>query len=136
MEPSKDVPHFCGSQYCWNLVCTHYYSSSLLSRCLSSEFPFVKTLISDSLCLTYSSIGYNYLYGHSHQKFFNVFDTEVANTITLYRQQFGNYSPSESHNNYFKYFFIIPYSSVSFFFSSARWLLHPLSLLRMSRKLT
>ena len=46
-----------------------------------------KTLISDSLCLTYSSIGYNYLYGHSHQKFFNVFDTEVANTIRLYRQQ-------------------------------------------------
>ena len=92
MSHTSVVLSTAGISFVHNIILHRFYK--FVSRCLSSEFPFVKTLISDSLCLAYSSIGYNYLYGHSHQKFF---DTEVANTIRLYRQQFGNHSPFESH---------------------------------------
>ena len=95
MSHTSVVLSTAGISYVHNIILRRFYK--FVSRCLSSEFPFVKTLISDSLCLAYSSIGSNYLYGHSHQKFFNVFDTEVANTIRLFQQQFGNYSPFESH---------------------------------------
>ena len=55
-----------GISYVHNIILRRFYK--FVSRCLSSVFPFIKTLISDSLCLAYSSISYNYLYGYSHQK--------------------------------------------------------------------
>ena len=95
MSHTSVVLSTAGISYVHNIILHRFYK--FVSRCLSSEFPFITTVICDSLGLAYSSIGYNYLYGYSHQKSFNVFDTEVANTIRLYHQQFGNYSSFESY---------------------------------------
>ena len=51
-------------------IIMHRYSK-FISRCLESECVFVKIIISDSENLAYSSVGYNYLYGHSYIRLFN-----------------------------------------------------------------
>ena len=57
----------------------------------------VNFIISDSLNLAYSSIGYNCLYGNSHTKFFTDYDSQTANTIRFYRHMYGTHSPFEHY---------------------------------------
>ena len=66
MSHTSVVLSTAGISYVHNIILHRFYK--FVSRCLSSEFPFIKTVISDSLGLAYSSIGYNFLYGYSHQK--------------------------------------------------------------------
>ena len=74
-----------------------YRYSKFISRCLDSECFFVNFIISDSLNLAYSSIGYNCLYGNSHAKSFTDYDSQTANTIRFYRHMYGTHSPFEHY---------------------------------------
>ena len=53
---------------------------------------FVFYIISDAMHLVYSFIGYNYLFGETHSRFFNSNDLSVANTIRYYRHVYGRFS--------------------------------------------
>ena len=77
-------------------IIMHRYSK-FISRCLESECLFVKIIISDAVNLAYSSIGYNYLYGHTHIRLFNDYDHQTANTIRFYRHRYGINSPYENY---------------------------------------
>jgi hypothetical protein len=81
--------------YVHNIIMYRY--SKFISRCLDSQCFFVNCIISDSLNLAYSSIGYNCLYGNSHTKFFTDYDSQTANTIRFYRHMSGTHSPFEHY---------------------------------------
>ena len=71
-----------------------YRFSKFISRCLDMDHPLVSFIISDSMHLAYSFIGYNFLFGSSHLKFINDNDLCIANTIRLYRHMYGYFSPN------------------------------------------
>ena len=71
-----------------------YRYSKFMSRCLDMDHPLVS---SDSMHLAYSFIGYNFLLGSSHLKFFNDNDLCIANTIRFYRHMYGYFSPNEDY---------------------------------------
>ena len=56
MSHTSVVLSTAGISYVHNIILRRFYK--FVSCCLSSEVPIVKTLISDSLCLAFSSIGY------------------------------------------------------------------------------
>ena len=59
--------------------------SKFISSCLNMNNPFVFYIISDAMHLAYSFVGYNYLFGKTHSRFFNSNDLSIANTIRFYR---------------------------------------------------
>ena len=72
-----------------------YRFSKFMSRCLDMDHPLVSFVISDSMHLAYSFIGYNFRFGSSHLKCFNDNDLCIANTIRFYRHMYGSSSPNE-----------------------------------------
>ena len=62
-----------------------YRFSKFMSRCLDMDHPLVSFIISDSMHLTYSFIGYNFRFGSS----LNDNDLCIANTYHMY----GSFSP-------------------------------------------
>ena len=68
-----------------------------MSRCLDMDHPLVSFVISDSMHLSYSFIGYNFRFGSSRLKCFNDNDLCIANTIRFYRHVYGSFSPNEDY---------------------------------------
>ena len=100
----KEVPLFLGykcysaflpglANYIYDMI--SYRFSKFMSCCLDMDHPLVSFILSDSMHLAYSFIGYNFLFGSTHLKFFNDNDLCIANTIRFYRHMYGSFSPNE-----------------------------------------
>ena len=71
--------------------------SKFISSCLDMNNPFVFYIFSDVMHLAYSFVGYNYLFGETHSRFFNSNDLSIANTIRFYGHVYGHFSHFEDY---------------------------------------
>ena len=62
---------------------------------MESDNPIVKLITCDSVCLAYSSIGYNFMHNHLHLKHFSDHDLHISSMIRYYRHVYGTNSPFE-----------------------------------------
>ena len=67
----------------------------LLSRSLSSPSGLVKSIFLHSSYYAYSFIGYNFLYGNNHYKYYSESEVRSAYTIRQLRSFYGLNSPCE-----------------------------------------
>ena len=67
----------------------------LLSRSLSSPSGLVKSIFLNSSYYAYSFIGYNFLYGNNHYKYYSESEVRSAYTIRQLRSFYGLNSPCE-----------------------------------------
>ena len=59
---------------------------------MESDNPVVKLITFDSVCLAYSSIGYNFMYNDLHLKHFSDHDSHISSMLRYYRHIYSTNS--------------------------------------------